>query len=103
MKVLANGPEPRSDRPATMILHDEPNVRVVAFRLEPGQEIRPHRSSSTVLVQVVEGAGTFTGEGASAVLRSGEAAVFAPGEIHAIRADAEPLRFLAVLTPSPTS
>lgn len=103
MKVLGNGPEPRAERPASMILHDEPNVRVVAFRLEPGQEIKPHRSTSTVLVQVVEGAGTFTGEDDSALLAPGEGAVYEPGELHSIRADVVPLRFLAFLTPSPAS
>jgi quercetin dioxygenase-like cupin family protein len=84
-----------------MLLHDEANLRVVAFRLLPGQEIPPHRSPSTVAVQVAEGSGTFKGEDGEAVLRAGETAVYAPNELHAIIAGTEPLRFLAFIAPRP--
>jgi quercetin dioxygenase-like cupin family protein len=84
-----------------MILHDEASLRIVAFRLLPGQQIPPHRSSSTVTVQVTEGSGTFQGEGDEAVLGVGEGAVYAPNEMHAIIAGEVPLRFLALITPRP--
>lgn len=101
MKVLESAPEPRADRPASAILHDEASVRIVAFRLQPGQEIAPHRSTSTVIVQVTDGAGTFYGEDAGVRLRAGEGAVYAPGELHAITSGEEPLRFLAIIAPRP--
>jgi len=101
MKVLEAGPEPRAERPATMLLHDEPNLRIVAFTLEPGQEVPPHKSTSSVLVQVTEGLGTFIGEDGEATLSQGEGAVYAPNEVHAIRANEVPLRFVAVIAPRP--
>ncbi len=96
------GPAARPDRPASMLLHDEPNVRIVSFHLLPGQEVLPHTSESTVLVQVVEGSGTFTGETGEVRLGVGGAAVYAPRELHSMKAgDGELLRFLAIITPRP--
>jgi quercetin dioxygenase-like cupin family protein len=95
------GPPPRPDRPATQLLHDEPNLRVVAFHLLPGQVVPPHRNASTVLVEVVAGSGRFTGEGVEATLAAGAAAVYAPGETHSITALDEGLRFRAVIAPRP--
>lgn len=101
MKVLEAGPEPGSDRPTSKILHDEPGTRIVAFSLLPGQVIPPHRSPSTVTVVVTTGSGTFEGEGGAARLEIGESAVYAPNELHAIRAGEESLGFLALITPRP--
>jgi quercetin dioxygenase-like cupin family protein len=101
MKTLPGGPEPNAERPATALLHDEPNARIIAFHLEPGQRIPPHQNKSTVIVQVVSGQGTFIGQDGRALLSSGETAVYGPGETHAIEAGDEPLRFLAILTPRP--
>lgn len=103
MKVLPEGPTaPAGARPATAILHDEPNVRVIAFHLAPGQEIPPHKNRSTVLVHVVRGRGRFRGEDGEAVLEAGRSAVYEPDEFHAIAADEEPLSFLAILSPRPS-
>ena len=103
MRVLpAEVPEPRADRPATQLLHDEPNVRVVAFTVAPGQAVPPHVSDSTVVVQVLGGEGLFRGEGSEERLGPGGTAVYAPGERHSMEpAGAEPLRFLAVIAPRP--
>ncbi len=103
MKVLDTQPAVvREDRPATRLLHDEPNARVVAFHLLPGQRVAEHRSPSTVLVQVLEGEGVFRGEDGERRLAAGDAAVFAPGEVHAIDAPDGPLRFLAMIAPGPS-
>lgn len=102
MKLLSNEPPaPRPERPATQLLHDEPNVRVIAFHLTPGQAVPPHASASTVVVQVVEGSGVFRGEDGEQRLGVGQAAVYAPGEVHSMEAEGGPLRFLALLTPRP--
>jgi quercetin dioxygenase-like cupin family protein len=101
MKVLAAVTAARPDRAASEVLHDEANGRVVSFHLLPGQRVPPHRSDSTVLVQVIAGSGHFRGAESEAVLSAGECAVFAPGEMHAVEAGTEPLRFLAVITPRP--
>jgi quercetin dioxygenase-like cupin family protein len=101
MKVLPEGPPARSERPATQILHDDTNARVIAFHLMPGQKVPPHHSSSTVMVHVLEGIGVFHGADTSATLSAGGMAVFEPGETHAIDAVDSSLRFVAIITPRP--
>jgi quercetin dioxygenase-like cupin family protein len=101
MKVLSPGPDARADRYATELVHDEANARVVAFHLLPGQGVPPHRSDSTVLVNVTAGSGRFVGAGTDAVLHAGQSAAYEPGELHAIEAQDVPLRFIAVITPRP--
>jgi quercetin dioxygenase-like cupin family protein len=103
VKKLATGPDQRTERAASALLHDEPHVRVVAFHLAPGQQVPAHSSDSTVLVQVVEGSGTFEGADGSERLSAGESAVYAPGEVHAIIAGDGALRFNAFITPRPGS
>jgi quercetin dioxygenase-like cupin family protein len=102
MKVLSKGPSARGDRYATELLHDEANARIVAFQLEPGQEVPPHHSESTVVVLVTRGSARFTGAGTEAVLRAGDAAAYEPGEEHAIYAEEEAVRFLAMIAPGPS-
>lgn len=103
MKVLPfEAPPPRSDRHATQLLHDEPNARVVSFHLAPGQAVAPHTSTSTVVVQVLEGRGLFRGVESEAELGPGETAVYSPGELHSMRPVGDgSLRFLAIITPRP--
>ena len=103
MKPFAARETPsRDDRPATRILHDSEDVRVISFHLLPGQEVPPHRSSSTVTVQVVEGAGDFAGQDVELRLNAGEGAVYEPNEMHSMRAIGGALRFLAILSPRPS-
>ncbi|HSJ14725.1 MAG TPA: cupin domain-containing protein [Longimicrobiales bacterium] len=102
MKVLGSAPPPRLEKYASAVLHDEPNVRVVAFRLEPGQVVPAHTSPSTVLVHVIAGAGTFVGSGSRAELRAGESALYQPAEPHSITASSDGIAFLAVITPRPS-
>lgn len=103
MKVLGGGPAARTDRPASEILHDEPNVRIVCFHLLPGQSIPAHQSGSTVIVEVVGGGGLFRGENTEVWLAAGEGAIFTPLELHAISTRDEPLRFLALIAPRPAA
>ncbi|HET7276279.1 MAG TPA: AraC family ligand binding domain-containing protein [Longimicrobiaceae bacterium] len=104
MTVLPTaGPAARTDRHATELVHDEPNARVVCFRVERGQSVPPHTSESTVVVQVLEGEGIFRGEGSESHLLPGQAAVYAPGELHSMEPAGDgSLRFLAIITPRPT-
>lgn len=101
MKVLSAGPDPRPDRAASGILYDQPDARVVGFHLLPGQRVAEHRSPSTVTVHVTEGSGLFMGADGSTRLEAGQAAVFAPDEIHAMEAGEGALRFVAIITPRP--
>jgi len=100
--IPTEGPAARLDRPATQLLHDEPNARVVCFHVGPGQAVPPHTSESTVIVHVLEGEGLFRGERSEIRLGPGGAAVYAPGELHSMAPAAEGrLRFLAIITPRP--
>lgn len=101
IELNSAAPPARPDRPATRVLHDEPNLRVIAFHLLPGQTVPPHKNASTVLVQVITGSGRFAGEDADATLRAGESAVYRPQETHSMEALAEPLVFHAIIAPRP--
>lgn len=95
----------RPGRPATAILRDTPDVRLVVFRLTPGEQVAPHRSPSTVLLTVLEGTGTLSGEeGATPIettCRPGDVVSYAPNELHGMRAGDEELLLLATIAPRP--
>jgi quercetin dioxygenase-like cupin family protein len=98
---MSRGPESRTDRPASAVLYDQPHARIVGFHLMPGQRVAEHRSASTVTVHVTEGSGVFRGGDTASRLEAGQVAVFEPDELHAIDAGADPLRFVAIITPRP--
>ena len=93
------------ERPATAILHDSPDARLVVFRLAPGQHVTPHRSSSTVALQVLSGSGEVSGEADGAEptrsVKAGDIVMYAPGELHGMRAAVDELLLLATITPRP--
>jgi quercetin dioxygenase-like cupin family protein len=77
---------PRPDRAGTAIVHDHPATRLVAFRLQPGQVVTPHRNPGVVLLMVMEGRGVFSGESDERELAAGEVAIYEPNELHGMRA-----------------
>lgn len=90
-----------ADRPATRLMHDSPDARLVMFRLEPGQQVPSHTSPSSVVLVVSAGSGEVTGtEGARAV-RPGDVVTFAPSEPHGMRALSHSLVILAIIAPRP--
>lgn len=96
----------RADRPATAILHDSADVRLIVFRLGPGQAVAPHRSTSSVQLTVLEGSGVLAGESGSHVVdqvcTAGDVVVYLPNELHGMRASSdEELLLLATITPRP--
>lgn len=91
-----------AERPATTTVHDSPDARVVLFRLEPGQRVAPHTSTSTVILSAVAGTGVWSGEeGDEHPAQAGDAVVCAPNEPHGMRALAEPFVVLAIIAPRP--
>jgi quercetin dioxygenase-like cupin family protein len=96
-----------ASRPATAILHDTPDLRLVVFRLAPGQAVPPHRSPSSVLLSVLAGTGALSGEEASGCTEqqcsAGEQMAYAPNELHGMRALDTELLILATITPRPGS
>jgi len=91
----------RLDRPATAIVHDSPEARLVVFRLEPDQVVAPHRSTSTVQLTVLEGRGILSGESDEQSCGTGDVVIYAPRELHGMRATDEQLLLLATITPRP--
>ena len=88
-------------RPAMAIVHDTPDVRLVVFRLAPGQAVPPHTSPSTVMLTVLEGAGTLSGAGEERRCTAGDVVAYEPGELHGMRTDDGEQLLLATITPRP--
>jgi quercetin dioxygenase-like cupin family protein len=95
----------RTDLPATSILLDSPDARLVVFRLAPGQAVPSHRSASTVLLSVLKGSGMLSGDcdgiPTERACATGELVVYEPNELHGMRATDVELILLAVITPRP--
>ena len=92
-------------RPATAVIIDTPDVRALVFRLAPGHAVPPHRNASTVLLTVLDGEGILSGEedgvAVDRACRAGDMVVYAPNELHAMRAVDTELLLLATITPRP--
>jgi quercetin dioxygenase-like cupin family protein len=89
------------NRPATAVIHDSPDARLVVFRLEPGQAVAPHTSTSAVVLQVLEGAGIISGDGVEESVAPGDTVSFEPSELHGMRALNERFCLLATIAPRP--
>lgn len=101
--IAAGANAPRVGRPATAIVHDVPDVRLVVFRLAPGEEVPPHRNASTVLLTVLEGSGVFATPGGDVAVSAGTLVAYEPNELHGMRATDVELTVLATITPRPGS
>jgi len=88
-------------RPATAIIFDAPDLRLLVFRILPGQAVAPHQNASTVTLTVLEGAGFVSGRDGVRPCRAGEVVTYEPGETHGMRAGEQPLHLLAAITPRP--
>jgi quercetin dioxygenase-like cupin family protein len=104
-EAARNAVSANPSRPGTAILHDTADVRQVVFRIEAGQSVPPHRSVSTVLLTVLEGAGVLSGEDGDAPVDrhcvAGDIVAYDPNELHGMRAEGEQLLLLATITPRP--
>ena len=102
-----NAAAPNAARPATAVVYDTPDARLIVFRLAPGQTVPPHRNSSSVLLTVLEGTGILSGEGEPGETErrctAGEVMAYPPNELHGIRALDTELLVLATITPRPGS
>jgi len=93
----------RPDRPATALIHDTPDARLVVFRIAPGQAVPPHTSASTVVLHVLEGSGIVTGADGERRVEAGMVVAYEPREPHGMCAGGEELTLLAVIAPRPAS
>ncbi|MEJ7812498.1 MAG: cupin domain-containing protein [Gemmatimonadaceae bacterium] len=92
-----------SDRPTTTIIHDGPDARLVVFRIEPGQRVPPHTSTSTVMLTVFSGSGSVTGGDHERGVGPGDVIAYEPGELHGMEATEETLIIVATIAPRPGS
>jgi len=99
--IAATATSANAARPATALVHDSPDARVVLFRLEPGQEVAVHTSASTVLLTIISGSGTVTGAEGERAVKSGDIVAYEAQEPHGMRAGAERLVIAAVIAPRP--
>lgn len=86
-------------RPATALIHDSGDARVVLFRIEPGQQVPVHASASTVLLIVVSGAGVVAGATGDRDVHAGDIISYDRNEPHGMRAAKEALVIAAVIAP----
>ena len=89
------------NRPATAIIHDSADVRLLVFRLAPGQSVAPHRNASTVTLTAISGRGFASGDDGERPMQPREIVIFEPNEMHSMRADTEEFVLLATITPRP--
>lgn len=102
-RVAANATSPSGTRPATALLHDSNDARLVVFRIAPGQEVAPHVSDSSVSLTVLAGRGTVSGSEGDREVGEGQVVWYDPGERHGMRALDEEFVLLASIMPRPGS
>ncbi len=93
----------RANTPRTAIVHDCDAVRIIVFRIEPGQQVATHTSPSTVILTVLQGDGLVLCADEPALVHTGDVVAFAPRELHGMRALHERFVVMATITPRPGS
>jgi quercetin dioxygenase-like cupin family protein len=88
-------------RPATAVILDTPDARLVVFRILPGQAVPPHHSPSSVLLTVLEGTGAIIGPDGPHDCSTGDMIAFEPNEMHGMSAADVEMHILATITPRP--
>ena len=91
----------RPTAPATAILHDSDDVRMIVFRLEPMQVVAPHTSPSSVVLTVLTGTGVILGPDGDVSATVGDVVAYEPRELHGMRALDERFDLLAIIAPRP--
>jgi quercetin dioxygenase-like cupin family protein len=76
-------------------------VRLIVFRIEPGQHIPTHMNASTVVLTVLEGTGLVTGFEGERAVGLGDVITFEPKEPHGMRSTDERFMLLAAIAPRP--
>ena len=82
------------------LLYDSPNLRVLSFNFEPGQElpVHSHDADSEVTLMILEGEGEFTGAHPMPA-RAGQLQIMPVSEPHGLRAKTR-LRLLVFIAPT---
>lgn len=89
------------DRPYRELLFDSPNLRVLNFNFEPGQElpVHSHPADSEVALLILEGEGVFTGGPEEIPARPGILQIMPVTEPHGLKAQTR-VRLLVFIAPT---
>lgn len=90
-----------ASRPATAIVHDSADARLVIFRLAPGQAVAPHRNASSVTLTAISGRVIASGQDEEREIAPGDVVVYEPNETHGMKAIEEEAVLLATIAPRP--
>ena len=90
-------------RPNAKPLYVDEHGRILLFALKPGQSIREHSAPhSPFYALLLQGAGAFAGEDGQEQIHGPNALlIFAPDELHSVRALEEDLVFVGFLHGAP--
>jgi quercetin dioxygenase-like cupin family protein len=90
-----------ADKPCRELLFDSPNMRVLTFNFEPGQElpVHSHNADSEVALLILEGEGVFTGGAEEFPAKPGTLQIMPVTEPHGLRALTR-LRLLVFIAPT---
>lgn len=90
--------------PARELVYEDANAKVIRFFLKAGQEIKPHKSPSSVFISVLKGKLSFYigKEDKEEVIETGTTVFYEPEELHGFKA-LEDSVVQAVITPNPTA
>jgi quercetin dioxygenase-like cupin family protein len=89
-----------ADKPYRELLYDSPNLRMLVFNFEPGQElpVHSHPADSDVNLMILEGEGEFLGAHEMQA-RAGQMQIMPVGEPHGLRAHTR-MRLLVIIAPT---
>lgn len=91
----------RDEGPFVQVLADTRYARVVLFAFKAGQQLKEHRTSSPIVVQVVRGNVVFTAAGKCVEMRDGMLVTVEAQVRHSLVAETDAL-VLVTMTPSPS-
>lgn len=92
----------QADRPYVQVLSDTGDARVVLFAFKAGQQLKEHRTTSQILVQVLRGRATFATTTSSVKLQAGMVLQLEENVPHSVFAQTDAV-MLITMTPSPSS
>jgi quercetin dioxygenase-like cupin family protein len=111
LAIADNAVSTWAGRAATAIVHDSADARMVVFRLDAGDAVAMHTSTSTVILSVIRGTGIIsgpaggetgeTGETQDVIVSAGTIVTYEPDELHGMSAPGGPFVVLATITPRP--
>lgn len=91
----------REDKPYVQVLSDIGDARVVLFTFKSGQQLKEHRTTSQILVQVLRGRATFSTATNSVKLQAGMVLQLEENVPHSVLAQTDVV-MLVTMTPSPS-